>query len=189
MIKIPPGQKEKGQRDRRIKIGLIAAHYGFKQRNPASKDQCQTDRHIHAQPPHPQSRPCATKKRLARKSHRWQGNDGGNPMEHIARGFGRARPDCHGKQHHIHHRKPGNAQPDQQILALTVRFGCRQKARIQLVRLIPQPRQCRDKLRSGDVRCCLNTNPAQCQVHPGRDHAGHCGKAALDRGHAGGAMR
>ena len=170
MVQIPPGKQEKRQHHRRIEIGFLAGIERLEQRDRGRQDQRKADRHIHPQPPDPQAGPGAFEKRLAREHHRRQGNRRRNPVEHVARRRFRPRPHRHRQQHDIHHAESRHPQPHQQIAALTVGFRGRQKARVQLMRLIAKALQRRDHRIGAHIGICLYRHPLHRQVHPHRPH-------------------
>ena len=97
---------------------------------------------------------------LRGKGGRGQSNRGADPVKQIPRAVHRARPDSDREQHDIHHRKPGHAQRQDQVIALAF------LQRPGLIGLKPRARE------RGNPRCRVqprlgrNAHPPLGQVHP-----------------------
>ena len=189
LVEIAAQKQEEAEHHGGIEIGVAARFDGLEHRNRRGQNQRQRDREIHVHPAGAQPQPSGFEEGLAGENHRRQRDGAGNPVEQIAgRPLG-PRPDGDREEHDVHHREERHAQPHQNVARLPVGLGRRQKAGVQLMRLIADAFQHLDQLGGGHLRLGIHRHPLQRQVDPRTLHPRHRLHRIFDGGNAGRAMR
>ena len=108
-------KQEHEQHDRTVEIGLLRMLQGLRNRENERQQNPQRNRHIHVEGALPDGAQGAIEKRAPGDGDRWQGDQRGDPVEHVARcGRQIARPYRHRQQHDVHHGEGGDAKRAQQ---------------------------------------------------------------------------
>ncbi len=185
-------QEEGQQHDRRVEICVLGVVDGLDHGHAEREDHADRDRHVHVGRLRRQRAPGRAEERLAGIGRRRQCDQRREPVEEVAL-LGQhvrnvARPHRDRQHHHVHGGEGGNAEAAQQ----ETRFGDLRRLRalglewIGLVAELLEPID--EAARVERARLPFQRDAAVGQVDARQRDVGDGGQAALDLGHAAGAM-
>ena len=180
-----PCQQEQDQHQDAVEIGIVPAHHRLVETEAGGQDDADRNRHVHVGPPALQHGPGRAEERHSRIGNRRNADQGGNPVEQVARGALCPGPDRDREQHHVHAGKGRHAERREQRLYRRGRpgqfFGARLAGKA-------------DRFQRGDqvsrfhLSAVLGADLLGCQVDAGIADPRNGGQRALDLGHAPGAV-